>query len=135
MPEPAHENDSMGPLSWHKLPARSQQRSQPIAPRAVEHLIRRFLLEDFTAIHEHDAVRDTTRETHFTSHADHGHAGVRQVHDERSAVAGGIVTISLGVAVAMPNVGDECAALILCADQSLYMAKDAGRGQVRALQI
>jgi diguanylate cyclase (GGDEF)-like protein len=59
---------------------------------------------------------------------------LRIPHDQ-SAVAGGIVTISLGVAVAMPNVGGECAALILCADRSLYMAKDAGRGQVRALQI
>jgi diguanylate cyclase (GGDEF)-like protein len=59
---------------------------------------------------------------------------LRIPHD-KSPVADGIVTISLGVAVAMPNVGDECAALILCADRSLYMAKDAGRGQVRALQI
>jgi diguanylate cyclase (GGDEF)-like protein len=59
---------------------------------------------------------------------------LRIPHD-KSAVAGGIVTISLGVAVAMPNVGEECAALIQCADRSLYMAKDAGRGQVRALQI
>jgi len=59
---------------------------------------------------------------------------LRIPHD-KSAVAGGIVTISLGVAVAMPNVGDDCAALILCADRSLYLAKDAGRGQVRALQI
>ena len=50
-------------------------------------------------------------------------------------MAGGIVTISLGVAVAMPSVGDDCAALILCADRSLYMAKDAGRGQVRGLQM
>jgi diguanylate cyclase (GGDEF)-like protein len=59
---------------------------------------------------------------------------LRIPHD-KSTVAGGIVTISLGVAVAMPTVGDDCAALILCADRSLYMAKDAGRGQVRALQI
>jgi diguanylate cyclase (GGDEF)-like protein len=59
---------------------------------------------------------------------------LRIPHD-KSTVAGGIVTISLGVAVATPTVGDDCAALILCADRSLYMAKDAGRGQVRALQI
>jgi diguanylate cyclase (GGDEF)-like protein len=58
-----------------------------------------------------------------------------RIPHEKSAVADGIVTISLGVAVAMPNVGEECAALILCADRSLYMAKDAGRGQVRTLQI
>jgi diguanylate cyclase (GGDEF)-like protein len=58
-----------------------------------------------------------------------------RIPHEKSAVADGIVTISFGVAVAMPNVGNECAALILCADRSLYMAKDAGRGQVRALQI
>jgi diguanylate cyclase (GGDEF)-like protein len=59
---------------------------------------------------------------------------LRIPHD-KSPVAGGIVTISLGVAVAMPHVGEECATLILCADRSLYMAKDAGRGQVRALQV
>jgi len=58
-----------------------------------------------------------------------------RIPHEKSAVADGIVTISLGVAVAMPNVGEECAALILCADRSLYMAKDAGRGQVRTLLI
>jgi diguanylate cyclase (GGDEF)-like protein len=59
---------------------------------------------------------------------------LRIPHD-KSAVAGGIVTISLGVAVAIPSVGDECAALIPCADRLLYMAKDAGRGEVRAQQI
>jgi diguanylate cyclase (GGDEF)-like protein len=58
-----------------------------------------------------------------------------RIPHEKSAVADGIVTISVGVAIAIPNVGDECAALILCADRSLYLAKDAGRGQVRALQI
>ncbi len=59
---------------------------------------------------------------------------LRIPHD-KSAVAGGIVTISAGVAVAMPNVGGDCADLILSADRSLYLAKDGGRGQVRALQV
>jgi diguanylate cyclase (GGDEF)-like protein len=59
---------------------------------------------------------------------------LRIPHD-KSTVAGGIVTISLGVAVAMPTVGEESAALILCADQSLYLAKGSGRGQVRAKQL
>jgi diguanylate cyclase (GGDEF)-like protein len=59
---------------------------------------------------------------------------LRIPHD-KSDVAGGIVTISAGVAVAMPNVGGDCAELILSADRSLYMAKDGGRGQVRALQV
>jgi diguanylate cyclase (GGDEF)-like protein len=58
-----------------------------------------------------------------------------RIPHEKSAVADGIVTISLGVAVAVPNVGDECSELILCADRSLYMAKNAGRGQVKALQV
>jgi diguanylate cyclase (GGDEF)-like protein len=58
-----------------------------------------------------------------------------RIPHEKSAVADGIVTISLGVAVAVPNIGDECAELILCADRSLYMAKNAGRGQVKALQV
>ncbi len=51
-----------------------------------------------------------------------------------SDVPGGVLTISVGVAVAVPASGDECAELILCADRSLYMAKNAGRGQVKALQ-
>jgi GGDEF domain-containing protein len=50
-------------------------------------------------------------------------------------VSGGIVTISLGVAVAVPTSRDESAELILCADRSLYIAKHAGGGQVKAMQI
>jgi diguanylate cyclase (GGDEF)-like protein len=52
----------------------------------------------------------------------------------KSGVAGGYVTISLGVSVAVPTSGDECAELILCADRSLYKSKNAGRGRVHALQ-
>jgi diguanylate cyclase (GGDEF)-like protein len=52
----------------------------------------------------------------------------------RTLVLGGVVTISLGVAVVVPTVGDDYANLVRCADRSLYLAKDAGRGQVRALQ-
>jgi diguanylate cyclase (GGDEF)-like protein len=47
---------------------------------------------------------------------------------------GGVVTISLGVAGVVPTVSDDHRHLLLCADRSLYMAKDAGRGQVKALQ-
>ena len=55
-----------------------------------------------------------------------------QIPHIKSAVAGGIVTISIGVATATPRVGDESAALILSADRLLYAAKDAGRGRVIA---
>ena len=58
-----------------------------------------------------------------------------RIPHEKSTVAGGVVTISLGVAVAVPTVRDDCADLILCADRSLYLAKGAGRGQVKALQL
>ena len=58
-----------------------------------------------------------------------------QIPHEKSAVAAGIVTISVGVAAAIPTVTSDCAALILCADRLLYTAKDAGRGQVKALQL
>jgi len=47
-------------------------------------------------------------------------------------VAGGVLTISLGVAVVVPTVDDGYANLVLCADRSLYLAKGAGRGLVRA---
>jgi diguanylate cyclase (GGDEF)-like protein len=58
-----------------------------------------------------------------------------RIPHEDSDVAQRIVTISVGVAVSMPASGAECAELVLCADRSLYMAKDAGRGQVKALQL
>jgi diguanylate cyclase (GGDEF)-like protein len=58
-----------------------------------------------------------------------------RIPHEKSAVAGGIVTISAGVAAAIPTVTDDSAALILCADRLLYAAKGAGRGQVKALQL
>jgi CHASE3 domain sensor protein len=46
-----------------------------------------------------------------------------------------IVTISLGVAVAVPTVRGLCAELLLCADRALYQAKHAGRAQVKTLHI
>jgi diguanylate cyclase (GGDEF)-like protein len=58
-----------------------------------------------------------------------------RIRNEKSEVAYGIVTISLGVAVAMPSIDDQRADLISCADRALYMAKDAGRGQVMALEL
>jgi len=54
---------------------------------------------------------------------------------EKSKVPGGIVTISLGVAVAIPTLRGNLADLILGADRSLYLAKNAGRAQVKTLQI
>jgi diguanylate cyclase (GGDEF)-like protein len=58
-----------------------------------------------------------------------------RIRNEKSEVAYGIVTISLGVAVATPSIDDNRADLISCADRALYLAKDAGRGQVMALTI
>jgi diguanylate cyclase (GGDEF)-like protein len=58
-----------------------------------------------------------------------------RIRNEKSDVAYGIVTISLGVAVAMPSMDDRRTDLIACADRALYMAKDAGRGQVMSLQL
>jgi diguanylate cyclase (GGDEF)-like protein len=54
---------------------------------------------------------------------------------EKSEVPGGIVTVSLGVAVAVPSASGQCADLVLGADRSLYLAKHAGRAQVKALQV
>jgi diguanylate cyclase (GGDEF)-like protein len=54
---------------------------------------------------------------------------------EKSEVPGGIVTISLGVAGAIPTRRGKLADLILGADRSLYLAKDAGRAQVKMLQV
>lgn len=54
---------------------------------------------------------------------------------EKSALAGGVVSISLGVAVINPANGDDPVTIIQCADRLLYAAKQAGRNQVQSMQI
>jgi diguanylate cyclase (GGDEF)-like protein len=71
---------------------------------------------------------------HAKAHALEAAVRALGIPHARTLVLGGIVTISLGVAVVVPKAGDDYANLVLCADRSLYLAKDAGRGQVRALQ-
>jgi diguanylate cyclase (GGDEF)-like protein len=56
-----------------------------------------------------------------------------RIAHEKTGVPGGIVTISLGVAAVVPAAGEDRASLILSADRSLYLAKGAGRGQVKTL--
>jgi PleD family two-component response regulator len=58
-----------------------------------------------------------------------------RIPHQKSEVPGGIVTISVGVAVAVPTPQGAAADLVLGADRSMYAAKDAGRGQVKALQM
>lgn len=53
-----------------------------------------------------------------------------RIPHEASAVAK-VVTISLGVASALPNGSDSPARLIKVADEALYLAKNQGRDQVR----
>jgi diguanylate cyclase (GGDEF)-like protein len=54
---------------------------------------------------------------------------------ERSDVIGGLVSVSMGVAVATPTQRDESGDLIRCADNLLYSAKQAGRGQAKVMQV
>jgi diguanylate cyclase (GGDEF)-like protein len=58
-----------------------------------------------------------------------------KIAHEKTEVPGCIVTISLGVAAVVPVAGEDRASLILSADRSLYLAKGAGRGQVKALHV
>ena len=46
-----------------------------------------------------------------------------------------VVTVSLGVAVTVPVKGSDSSALIASADSHLYLAKQAGRGQMRSGQL
>src|SRR5690348_12417625 len=45
--------------------------------RAVEHLFRSALLDDFASVHEHHPVGDLASEAHLMGHDEHRHAGLR----------------------------------------------------------
>jgi two-component system, chemotaxis family, response regulator WspR len=49
-----------------------------------------------------------------------------------SSVASSVVTISIGVATMVPAASEAAPALIAMADRAMYLAKEAGRNQVRA---
>ncbi|WP_255458819.1 MULTISPECIES: diguanylate cyclase [unclassified Herbaspirillum] len=53
---------------------------------------------------------------------------------EKSSIAR-VVTVSLGVAVAIPHKDDSVDDLIACADRQLFLAKRSGRGKVESTQI
>jgi diguanylate cyclase (GGDEF)-like protein len=94
-------------------------------------LVARYGGEEFVCVMPETSLEGAEAKAHSLEKA----VRVLGIPHENSSIPGGIVTISLGVAVAVPDVGDECAELILCADRSLYMAKDAGRGRVKAMQL
>ena len=54
------------------------------------------------------------------------------LHAQHEDNEGGIVTVSIGVATAVPRPGDEVAALVEAADAAVYRAKEAGRNRVVA---
>ena len=54
---------------------------------------------------------------------------------EKSGVDSGIVTVSIGVASVIPHHEHKLTNLTLMADQMLYAAKQAGRGQVKSILL
>lgn len=86
--------------------------------------------EEFVCILPDTPLAGAVKKAHELEHA------VRDlgIAHEKSDVCG-VVTISLGVAVAHPAKGENPANLVACADEQMYRAKESGRGQVKSLQI
>ena len=55
---------------------------------------------------------------------------LRRAVEQADGVAGQRVTISVGVAVCIPVLGEDPMALVRCADQALYRGKHEGRNRV-----
>jgi len=65
----------------------------------------------------------------------------RRIHDEMASMAiphssgeGGLVTLSMGIAIGLPRQGMEAASLLQLADEALYLAKRGGRNRHVALR-
>jgi len=88
----------------------------------------RFGGEEF-AVLLYDAGRDFAVRT-----ADAIVEGLREAAIPHEDSATGLLTVSIGVATAVPVEGRSAAGLLQLADQALYGAKDAGRNQVLSLE-
>jgi diguanylate cyclase (GGDEF)-like protein len=66
-----------------------------------------------------------------TLHASIDRLVIRHVH----LAAGGIVTVSMGIATAIPTAGTQVLSLIEAADNCLYDAKNEGRNQTRSIDL
>jgi len=92
-------------------------------------LVARYGGEEFVCVLPETALAGAEAK----AHALEGAIRELKIAHEKTGVAGGIVTISLGVAAVVPAPSDDRASLILGADRSLYLAKGAGRAQVKTL--
>lgn len=99
-----------------------------IARRPLD-LAARFGGEEFAIVLFGTAAKDALR-IGETALEDMRRLAIRH----QDSAAGGVLTVSIGIATVMPTARRTFGGLVQLADQALYAAKDGGRNQVRMLE-
>ncbi len=116
-------NDTYGHLPGDHCLKMIAEATQSVVSRPGD-LVARFGGEEFAVVLPNTGISGAMRTAHNVCVA------VRNCRLPHSAHPAGIVTVSVGCAALLPQLGQHAAALVDCADKALYEAKRTGRNCV-----